>query len=153
MRIIGLVKSNILYIKGSPLCSDYHTMGVCVSCRRSGKDDAVEDISEEIDSDYSDDDYVERITHITADIHEMIRRKDHTKVGTKDIEQIKELFKHQVGKNQIAPTIELSDNVSNAASNISSNKSSISTISKASRKSAHLSVPSLVEADESNGSP
>ena len=64
-------------------CSAYHTMGVCVSCRRSGKDDAVEDISEEIDSDYSDDDYVERITHITADIHEMIRRKDHTKVGTK----------------------------------------------------------------------
>ena len=30
---------------------------------------------EEVDSDSSDDDYVERITHITADIHERIRKK------------------------------------------------------------------------------
>ena len=59
-------------------------MGVCVRCRRSGINDFVEDISEQIDSNCSDEDYVERITHITADIHEMIRRKDHTKVGTKD---------------------------------------------------------------------
>ena len=89
MRITRLVWSYILGIRGSPLCSDCHTMGVCVSCRRSGKDDAVEDISEDIDSEYSDDDYVERITHITADIHEMIRRKDHSKVGTKDKLQIR----------------------------------------------------------------
>ena len=50
-------------------------MGVCVSCNRSGKADKVEEFSVDVDSDSSDDDYVERITHITADIHEMIRRK------------------------------------------------------------------------------
>ena len=27
-----------------------------------------------------DDDFIERITHNTADIHEMIRRRDHNKV-------------------------------------------------------------------------
>ena len=54
-------------------------MGVCVSCNRLGKTDKVEYFSEDVDSD--SDDYVERITHITADIHERIRKKD--KVDTK----------------------------------------------------------------------
>ena len=45
-------------------------MGVCHSCN------TVEpDIPTHEDSESDDDDYVERITHITADIHEMIRRK------------------------------------------------------------------------------
>ena len=46
MMIIGLVKSNILRIKGYSQCSDYHTVGVCVSCTRSGINDAVQDISD-----------------------------------------------------------------------------------------------------------
>ena len=58
-------------------------MGVCVSCNRSGKADKVEEFSEDVDSDSSDDDYVERITHITADIHEMIRKKNNSKVDIK----------------------------------------------------------------------
>ena len=56
-------------------------MGVCVSCNRLGNTDKVEDFSEDVDSDSDDDDYVERITHITADIHERIRKKE--KVDTK----------------------------------------------------------------------
>ena len=58
-------------------------MGVCVSCNRSDKADQVEEFSEDVDSDSSDDDYVERITHITADIHEMIRKKNNSKVDIK----------------------------------------------------------------------
>jgi hypothetical protein len=54
-------------------------MGLCVSCSPCARDNQVEDTSEQIDSDDSDD-YVERIIHISADIHEMIRRKDHNKV-------------------------------------------------------------------------
>ena len=54
-------------------------MGLCVSCSHCARHNQVEDMSEQIDSDDSDD-YVERITHIIADIHEVIRRKAHSKV-------------------------------------------------------------------------
>ena len=48
-------------------------MGVFVSCTRNNY---VGDIPKyDDDDDCSDDDYVERITHITADIHERKRRK------------------------------------------------------------------------------
>ena len=55
-------------------------MGQCGSCSSCARNNQVKDISEDIHSDSSDDDYVERVTHITADIHEMIRRRDHDTV-------------------------------------------------------------------------
>ena len=56
------------------------SMGQCGSCSSCTRNNQVRDISEDIHSDSSDDDYVERVTHITADIHEMIRRRDHDTV-------------------------------------------------------------------------
>ena len=51
-------------------------MGLCISNSKCFKDNkVVSHKEEEVDSDSSDDDYVERITHITADIHERIRKK------------------------------------------------------------------------------
>ena len=58
------------------------SMGVCTSCHRFNSNQRVEDFAGDIESDISDDDYVERITHITADIHEILRRKDNNKVNT-----------------------------------------------------------------------
>ena len=55
-------------------------MGQCGSCSSCARNNQVRDISEDIHFDSSDDDYVERVTHITADIHEVIRRRDHDKV-------------------------------------------------------------------------
>ena len=40
----------------------------------------MKDISEEIHSVSSNADYLERITHITSDIHKMIRKRDNGKV-------------------------------------------------------------------------
>ena len=54
-------------------------MGQCGSCSSCARNNEVRDISEDIHSDISDDDYLERVTHITADIHEMIRRKGKVK--------------------------------------------------------------------------
>ena len=49
-------------------------MGVFGSCARNNYVGDIPDYDDD-DDDCSDDDYVERITHITADIHEKIRRK------------------------------------------------------------------------------
>ena len=49
-------------------------MGVFVSCTRNNYVGDIPDYDDD-DDDCSDDDYVERITHITADIHERVRRK------------------------------------------------------------------------------
>ena len=61
-------------------CSQRRLMGVCASCVNCGKNNQVIDITDQLGSDSSSDVYVERITHISADIHEMIRKRDHSKV-------------------------------------------------------------------------
>ena len=57
------------------------SMGVYSSCLNNQK---VEDFAGNIESE-SDDDYVERITHITADIHEILRRKDNNRVEVEEL--------------------------------------------------------------------
>ena len=56
-------------------------MGQCGSCSSCARNNEVRDISEDIHSDSSNDHYLERITHITADIHELIRRKGKVKTN------------------------------------------------------------------------
>ena len=94
-----------------------------------------------------DDDFIERITHNTADIHEMIRRRDHNKVKhILSTNLVITYFKFQLHMNRdnthISPNL---DYLSPTFSNESSNKSSVSNVSNASYKSSHLSVPSLME--------
>ena len=61
------------------------SMGVYYSSCLRFANQKVEDFAGNIESDRDDDDYVERITHITADIHEILRRKDNIRVEVEEL--------------------------------------------------------------------